>query len=733
MGLCVLRIACRSLISLNTLGSHRADLRDYKDSEYFFEDVKMIKCNSIRLLLVTVLLTACSSSNTSLPKKLVLLQTSDEHSFLLGVGPESDDYRQNTSAATDKRSGGIARRKTVLDRERAAARASGSGMLTVSSGDNMMGTLFHTGGSRLGSDYRAMYAMGYDIASFGNHDFELGPEYLAAVIKTAVDKNAMIPIVSSNIRFSNLPGDAALKAFFDESGTDTTKPLHRRIVLTTSNGLRVGFIGIMGKSAAKDAPDKTPITFSLPVSGNENDSSVINGKNAVMAKIYEDTQTQVDYLRNNAAVDVVILLGHTGTDLTSPEIGESHQIALNVTGIDVILSGHTHLKTEAYTVINPASNKPVIIQEPGRYGSHVGKLTITVLPSGGVSVDRAGTAMLPVDTAVAEDPAMRVLVDEVIDAQERDDEVTGNGKSMLERTLSAIEGVPVSRTATRGDLYFRTIGTTTFDLPLSLRKETGMLRLVSDAMLSAAETISGPTTVALTASAIVRDGIYKGKTGSVSFADIFRALPMGKAASAKAGIFTPGNPLVRFACTAVELKIILEAAASNSYSSMEAADNFMFPSGLRFEYDTNRTAMKVPPEGNPALPANGRVTKITLSTNHANIDNSYTTTIFDLSVSPNPWLVAPTTMYTVVTDYHLAQFAGNSGITLRNPADGVPFNSPAGAVIRHGDGSEYKDYEALARYIAITSGGTIANRYNDSDPVGAGPKRALCSGQLCNQ
>jgi 2',3'-cyclic-nucleotide 2'-phosphodiesterase (5'-nucleotidase family) len=693
----------------------------------------MITCNSLRLFLITVLLTACSSSNTSLPKKLVLLQTSDEHSFLLGVGPESDDYYQRTSPGTAPRIGGIGRRKTVLDKERAAARAAGSGVLTVSSGDNMMGTLFHTGGSRLGSDYRAMYAMGYDIGSFGNHDFELGPEYLAAVIKTAVDKNAMIPIVSSNIRFSDKAGDAALKAFFDESGADATKPLHRRMVLTTSNGLRVGFIGIMGKSAAKDAPDKTPTTFSLPASGNENDASIINGNNVVMAKIYEDTQAQVDYLRNTAAADVVVLLGHTGTDLNSPEIGESHQIALNVTGIDVILSGHTHLKTEAYTVTNPVSNKPVIIQEPGRYGSHVGKLTIDVLPSGGVIIDRAGTAMLPVNSSISADSAMRPFIDEVIDAQERDDEVTGSGKSMLERTLSAIEGVPVGRTATRGDLYFRTIGNTTFDLPISLRKETGMLRLVSDAMLSAAETISGPTTVALTASAIVRDGIYKGETGAVSFADIFRALPMGKATAATAGIFTPGNPLVRFACTAVELKIILEAAASTSYSSMEAADNFMFPSGLKFFYDTDRTAMKVQPDGDPTLPDNGRVTKITLAANHANIDSSYTTTIFDLTITPNPWLVAPTTLYTIVTDYHLAQFAGNSGITLRNPANGVPFTSPAAAVIRHADGSEYKDYEALAHYIAVINGGVLPSRYNDNDPVGAGPKRAICSGQLCNQ
>jgi len=690
----------------------------------------MIRNYAVSLMSAVVLLTACSFSGTVQPKKLVLLHTSDEHSFLLGVAPESDDYLQGGASGLI---GGIGRRKTLLDQERAAARAAGAGVLTLSSGDNMMGTLFHTGGTRLGSDYRAMHAMGYDISCFGNHDFELGPQYLAGVVRTAVNKRAMIPIVSSNIRFSDQPGadDSALKAFFDESGNDLDKPLHRRSVLTTSNGIKVGVIGIMGKSAAKDAPGKLPTTFSLPASGDENDERKVNGINVVMAKIFEDTQTQVDYLRNSARVDVVILLGHTGTDPTNPEIGESHQIAQNVTGIDVILSGHTHLKTEAFTVINPVSNRPVIIQEPGRYGNYIGKLTLDILPSGNVVLVKSGTAMLPVSDSIAADPAMRQFVDEVIDAKERDDEGSGSGRSMLERTLSMIEGAPVNHTEIRGELYFRTLGSTTFNLPIALRKETGMLRLVSDAMLSAAEATAGPTTVALTASGIVRDGIYKGKTGAVSFADIFRVLPMGKSSDATLGLETPGNPLVRFFCNAVELKIILEAAASTAYSSVEAADNFIFPSGLRFTYDTDRESMKIPPEGDPTIPTNGRVTSITLATDHSSIDNSYTATIFDLSATPNPWLVDPHTLYAIVTDYHLAQFAANNHIILKK-ADGTTFNSIGDAVLKHNNGNDYKDYEALAHYIKVSNYGLIPNRYNDADPLGAGPKRAICSGLLCN-
>lgn len=683
------------------------------------------------MILATVLaLAACTSGSPSGTRKLVLLQTSDEHSFLLAVGPEVDDYKASASNRNRSLTGGIARRKTVLDRERAAAAAAGAATLTVSSGDNMMGTLFQAAGSHLALDYRAMKALGYDIGCFGNHDFELGPGFLAESLATAVSNGGMFPIVASNIHFSGNPGaaDAAMAALFDDSGRDGGKPIHRRWVITAANGLKVGFVGIMGATAAVDAPGKTPITFSLGASRNEHDHA------EVLARMYEELQLQVNALRSVEKADLVIALGHTGTDIAEPALGESWQIARNVTDIDVVLSGHTHLTVPAFTVTNPASGKEVVIQEPGRYGDHLAKLTLLVASDGSVSVDTsiAATAMIPLDAAIEPAAAMRPFVDAAVTQLEQAEEWPGSGKSMLERTLSAITGTAVAHTSALGDLYFFPLGKTDFALPLLQRRETGMLRLLTDGMLAAARERNpgGRTDIAVAAAGFIRDGIWLGTGSDIAFADIFRILPLLQSIEPVHGAYhTPGSPLLRFAVDAGTLKGILETAASTSYASVEASGYFTFPSGLRFTYDTTLAPF------DPSNPATtGRVTGITLADDP--YSDTYGTAIYSdaLGRMTSGWRIDPrTTYYVMVSDYYLVQFLVENNIKLRRPEDpSQVYGSPVEAVIRHDDGSEYKTYESLASQIRTSSAGNplkpgfLPVRY-----AGTAPLRALCSGPLC--
>jgi len=91
-----------------------------------------------------ILLSACGSGSDS-QRTLVILHTSDEHSHLLGVGPESEDYPPAPFSAVAYLKGGIARRATVFNQLRAQAAAEGSAILTLSSGDNLMGSLAHVG------------------------------------------------------------------------------------------------------------------------------------------------------------------------------------------------------------------------------------------------------------------------------------------------------------------------------------------------------------------------------------------------------------------------------------------------------------------------------------------------------------------------------------------------------------------------------------------------------------
>src|SRR5438876_7637394 len=92
------------------------------------------------ILLFSALAMACGGSNNRPSRKLVILHTNDEHSHLVGYGPEVDDF-PTAAAAGSGITGGAARRMVILTNERTAAKAAGADTLTVSAGDNMMGTL----------------------------------------------------------------------------------------------------------------------------------------------------------------------------------------------------------------------------------------------------------------------------------------------------------------------------------------------------------------------------------------------------------------------------------------------------------------------------------------------------------------------------------------------------------------------------------------------------------------
>ncbi len=62
------------------------------------------------ILFAAALALACGGSKS--PRKLVILHTNDEHSHLIGLGPELDDFPTPSSGAGIK--GGASRRSVVL-------------------------------------------------------------------------------------------------------------------------------------------------------------------------------------------------------------------------------------------------------------------------------------------------------------------------------------------------------------------------------------------------------------------------------------------------------------------------------------------------------------------------------------------------------------------------------------------------------------------------------------------
>jgi 5''-nucleotidase/2'',3''-cyclic phosphodiesterase and related esterases len=158
--------------------------------------------------------------------------------------------------------------------------------------------------------------MRYDCVTLGNHEFDYAPRGLAQILGAAQSSFGFrTPIVASNM---NTGGSTDLAPFVGEG-----KAIQTTRVQQLSNGLKVGYIGLMGKSAAFDAPVSAPVTF-----------TDFSARYAVI-------QALVDGLRNNAGVNVVVVLSHSGTNASGTG-GEDVDLARHVTGIDVIASGHTH-------------------------------------------------------------------------------------------------------------------------------------------------------------------------------------------------------------------------------------------------------------------------------------------------------------------------------------------------------------------------------------------------------
>jgi hypothetical protein len=283
---------------------------------------------------------------------LTILQTSDLHSHANGEGPMS----ATATASTPGSQGSYARIAAYVGAVRSAADADHPVVL-VDSGDWTMGSLYDL---TLGSSplqLANMVALGYDCTTLGNHEFDYTPKGLATMLKAAkaTSLGFNVPIVASNM---NLNGDSDLSGFM---GT-AILPSYTE---TLSNGLKVGFIGLMGEDASADAPNSYPVSFT-PLSQD-----------------YATIQALVTKLRGEGC-NVVVALDHVGTDATTGGYtGEDISLAQNVSGIDVIASGHTHNAfanaTASHPVAFAAGSTPWTTQviSCGCYGEYVSRIDLT--------------------------------------------------------------------------------------------------------------------------------------------------------------------------------------------------------------------------------------------------------------------------------------------------------------------------------------------------------------------
>jgi 5'-nucleotidase len=459
---------------------------------------------------------------------LVLLHTNDLHGHLEGHEPELDYSPLSTQDDTTR--GGFARLAAQVTADRAAAATAGKDVILADSGDFMMGTAFSSFlGTTQATELYEMTMLGYDAITLGNHEFDFTSAATAAFIQAAAQRGVTPPLVATNIV---IPSSGAPELLaIQQAGL-----LPAKRVVTLPGGTKVGFIGLMGAAADAVTVLATPVSF-----GYDDQHKTLTSLPVVQATI--------DDLRNNDHVDLVIALSHSGTDDTGA--GEDNDLAAQTTGIDIIVSGHTHVE-----LAQPVQVGHTFIVSTGAYGLSLGNMAFTYTPGVGVTLDSYG--LEAIDDSILGDATVQGRIDGYVAGLD---------------TLFGSLGLPA---------YFGVVGHTHFDLTNNVFVETPLGDLVTDAFRAA-----GQGDIAVEASGNIREALLMGQTGNLSFADIFNVEPLGIGPDQ-----VPGYPLVAVYLTGKDLKSGLEAAAAaqdpaSAVLGFHDNDYFLQFSGLSYTFSAS--------------------------------------------------------------------------------------------------------------------------------------------------
>jgi 5'-nucleotidase len=460
-------------------------------------------------------------------KTFTILHTNDMHSAFIGMGPAAD-YTPFT-LNDDATRGGYARLAALIAKRREARTGQGP-VLVLDAGDYSMGTPFGAATREIGGELRLMARMGYDATTFGNHDFDLGPDGLGKSIGVAAKAGRTPAVLASNTNFiGNDPTLADLQRLAKAGAV-------RRHLVIERGGIRFGLIGLLGKEAQHYTGGAGAVTFSDAI---------------------ETAKEMVKILRETKKVDVVIALSHGGVEKGQDgryTDGDDVRLARAVPGIDVVIGGHSHTALQEPIVVN--GRTPVV--QTGKEGQNLGELIISV---DGSTLKVESYRLYPIDDSIAGDRTIAEAIDKFK------------------------KGVTAAVFASRGYSIDQPLAVAPRDLPntfTDIGAGTILANLATDAFRSATKADIG-----FTANGMLRAGFKRGKSGVQTVYDVFAVAPLG------AGIVDPtaGSALVTAYFTGAELKNLVEFFLVDSPA--HPGEYFPRASGMRFRYAPSRPKFDV--------------------------------------------------------------------------------------------------------------------------------------------
>lgn len=253
--------------------------------------------------------------------ELVILHTNDTHSNI-------DPFPKNHSKFPNR--GGVSRRATYIKE----IREQHPNVLLLDAGDIFQGTpYFNQFKGEL--EMKVMEEMQYDVATLGNHDFDIGMEGFVSA-----KKHASFKVVNANYQLTGTP----------------LEPIVQPSVIIKKGGMKIGILGVgIDLKGLVPAGNFEGMTYTDPIAAANKEAQALKKKGC----------------------DYIICLSHLGYEFTdATKVCDKH-LAAQSKNIDLILGGHTHtFLTEPQRFTN-AEGKEVLVNQVGYGGLNIGKIVVS--------------------------------------------------------------------------------------------------------------------------------------------------------------------------------------------------------------------------------------------------------------------------------------------------------------------------------------------------------------------
>lgn len=453
-------------------------------------------------------------------KTLDVVFTHDTHSHLNSFSTVIDG--ESTEV------GGFARIKTVIDEQK----AENPDTLVVDGGDFSMGTLVQTVYEDEAAELRMLGAIGCEVTTFGNHEFDYRSSGMAQMLKSAAESGDVLPeLVVCNVDWDAMEaaglndGQQQIQSGFEEYGV-------KDYVVLQKGDVNVAVTGVFGVDALACAPT-CELLFRDPV---------------------EAVRETVAEIKANEDVDMIVCVSHSGT-WEDESKSEDEILAKSVPDLDLIISGHTHTE-----LAEPIVHGDTYIVSTGEYGKKIGKLSMTQKSDG--RWEMTDYKLVPILSTITADGATQEKIDGFMEA--------------VDTGYLADFGYTKDEVLATNNVQFSTLHDLEYE-----HTEHNLGDLMSDAYVYAVENSDDfdgvPVDVSVVPSGTVRDTYT---AGNITVEQVFNSFSLGIGPDG-----VPGYPLISVYLTGKELRTAAEIDASVS-DYMTTARLYM--SGLHFTYNPNR-------------------------------------------------------------------------------------------------------------------------------------------------